>query len=120
MVQKKFLRAVGTGLISDNVKYQLKNYLDDITVTDDVLIAKTNETASLEWERQQKFRKNSKELKVREIRAEAQPIPGATVGAVGGQERASSTSTKGKPVKTQPTLTHTESELLIIITYIIT
>ncbi len=51
LVQKKFLRAVGTGLISDNVKYQLKTYLDDVTVTDDVLIAKTNEAASLEWER---------------------------------------------------------------------
>lgn len=115
MVQKKFLRAVGKGLISDNVKYQLKNYLDDITVTDDVLIAKTNETASLEWERQQKFQKNSKELKVREIRAEAQPIPGATVGAVCGQEWASSTPTKGKPVKTQPPATRTESELFDII-----
>ena len=63
LVQKKFLRAVGTGLISDNVKYQLKNYLDDITVTDDVLIVKTNETASFEWERQQKFWKNSQALK---------------------------------------------------------
>lgn len=51
LIQKKFLRAVGTGLISDNVKYQIKSYLDDPAVTDDVLIAKTNETASLEWER---------------------------------------------------------------------
>lgn len=51
LIQKKFLRAVGTGLISDNVKYQLKSYLDDTTVTDDVLIAKINEAASFEWER---------------------------------------------------------------------
>lgn len=94
LVPKKILRAVGTGLISDNVKYQLKTYLDDVTVTDDVLITKTNEAASLEWERQQKFKKNSKELKVREIRAEVQATPEATVGAVGGQEPASSTFTK--------------------------
>lgn len=46
-----------TGLIGDNVKYQLKSSLDDITVTDKILIAKTNEAASLEWERQQKQRK---------------------------------------------------------------
>lgn len=50
LVQKKFLRAVGTGLISDNVKHQLKTYLDDVTITDDVLIAKTNEAASLFFE----------------------------------------------------------------------
>ncbi|KAG7525905.1 hypothetical protein JOB18_033454 [Solea senegalensis] len=74
LVQRKFLRAVGTGLISDNVKYQIKGYLDDPTVTDDVLISKTNEAASFEAERQQKFRKSNRELKVREIRAETQPV----------------------------------------------
>lgn len=52
LIQKKFLRAVVTGLVSDNVKHQIKSCLDDPTVTDDVLIAKTNEAASLEWERQ--------------------------------------------------------------------
>ena len=115
LVQKKFLRAVRTGLINDNVKYQLKTYLDDITVADDVLIAKTNEADSLEWERQQKFRKNNKKLRVREIRAEAQSTPEATVGAVGGQERASSTPTKGKTVKTQSPVSPSDIELLDII-----
>lgn len=55
LIQRKFLRAVGTGLINDSVKYQIKSCLDDVAVTDEVLIAKTNEAASLEWERQQKF-----------------------------------------------------------------
>ncbi len=65
--------------------------------------------------KEQKFKKNSKEVKVREIRAEAQATPEATVGAVGGQERASPAFTKGKAVKTQPPVTHADSELLDII-----
>lgn len=77
---------MGIGLISDNVKYQIKSYLDNSAVTDEVLIAKTNEAASLEWERQQKFRKNSREPKVREIKVKAQPVQEAAIGAVGGQE----------------------------------
>ena len=115
LIQKKFLRALGTGLISDNIKYQLKAYLDDPAVTDEVLIVKINEAAILEWERQQKLKKNCKEPRVREIHAETQSVPEATVGAVGGQERASSTFTKGKVNRTPPAMTHTESELLVVI-----
>lgn len=47
-VQNKFLRAVWTGFISGNVKYQLRTYCDDVTVTKEVSIVKTNETASFE------------------------------------------------------------------------
>ncbi|GLD68381.1 uncharacterized protein AKAME5_001969400 [Lates japonicus] len=115
LIQKKFLRAVGTGLISDNVKYQIKSYLDDLAVTDDVLITKTNEAASLEWERQQKFKKSSREPKVREIKVETQPAQGAVIGAVGGQEQPFSTPTKGKAAKTQPVVTRKDTELLDII-----
>ncbi|XP_019221791.1 uncharacterized protein LOC109204700 [Oreochromis niloticus] len=115
LIQKKFLRAVGTGLISDNVKYQIKPYLDDPAVTDDVLIAKTNEAASLEWERQQKFRKTTREMKVREIKAEAQSVQEAAVGAVGGQDQPFSTSTKGKAAKAPATVTRKETELFEII-----
>ena len=75
---------MGTGLISDNIKYQLKAYLDDPAVTDEVLIVKINEAAILEWERQQKLKKNCKEPRVREIHAETQSVSEATVGAVGG------------------------------------
>ena len=115
LIQKKFLRALGTGLISDNIKYQLKAYLDDPVVTDEVLIVKSNEAAILEWERQQKFKKNCKEPRVREIHAETQSVPEASVGAVGGPERAYSTFTKGKGNRTPSAMTHTESELLVVI-----
>ncbi|XP_043970233.1 v-maf avian musculoaponeurotic fibrosarcoma oncogene homolog Gb isoform X1 [Gambusia affinis] len=112
LIQKKFLRAVGTGLINDNVKHQLKNFLDDLTVADDVLIAKTNEAASIEWERQQKFRRNNKDLKVREVRAEAQAVPKTTVGAVWEQEQPSSIEKKNRTGKVQSSASHTETELL--------
>ncbi|XP_070401872.1 uncharacterized protein [Nothobranchius furzeri] len=115
LIQRKFLRAVGTGLISDNVKHQLKNFLDDPTVTDNVLIAKTNEAASMEWERQQKFRRSSKDLKVREVRAETHPVPKTTVGAIWEQEQPSSTGMKTKAMKTQSSASHTETELLQVI-----
>lgn len=115
LIQKKFLRAVGTGLVSDNVKHQIKNCLDDPTVTDDVLIAKTNEAASLEWERQQKFKRTSREPKVRELRADIQPVKEPSVGAVGGREQSFPTPTREKVVKTQPRMTCKESELLDII-----
>ncbi|KAK7878975.1 hypothetical protein WMY93_034189 [Mugilogobius chulae] len=112
LIQKKFLRAVGTGLINDNVKYQIKSYLDDTAVTDDVLIAKINEAASLEWERQQKFRKHSKEPRIREIKAETQTVQEAEIGAVGGREKTSAVPPKTKP---QPTVPRRESELLDVI-----
>ncbi len=65
LLQRKFLRVVGTGLINDNVKYQIKCYPYDLAVIDDVLIAKIKEAASLEWERQQRLKKNSKEPWIR-------------------------------------------------------
>lgn len=115
MIQKKFLRAVGTGLINDSVKYQMKSCLDDPTVTDDVLIAKLNEAASLEWERQQKFKNNSREAKVKELKTEVHPDQEVTVGAVGGRDQSSSTPNRDKMVKSQPTATRKESELHDII-----
>lgn len=84
-------------------------------MTDDVLIAKTNEAAGLEWERQQKFKKSSRETKVREIRADIQPVKEASSGAICGREQSFPTPTKEKVVKAQPTMTCKESELLDII-----
>lgn len=52
---------------------------------------------------------------MKEIRAEAQPVQEAAVGAVGGREQSSSTATKVKTVKTQPIVARKESELLDII-----
>lgn len=74
LIQKKFLRSIGTGLISDHIKFQLKPYLDDRRVTDEILIDKMNEAASVESERQSKQRKNmsSKAPKVNELQTEMQ------------------------------------------------
>lgn len=45
-----------TGLLSETVKFQLKPYVSSSKVTDEVLIEKINETASLESERQSNLR----------------------------------------------------------------
>lgn len=34
--QKKFLCSVGTGLISDHIKFQLRPYLDDSKISDEI------------------------------------------------------------------------------------
>lgn len=74
VIQKKFLRSVSTGLISDQIKFQLKQYLDDAAVSDETLIEKLNEAASVESERQSKQRKNtiSRTPKVNELQTDAQ------------------------------------------------
>lgn len=59
LLRRKFLRSVGTGLLSDHIKFQIKPCLDDLTVTDEALIERINEAASLELERQHKLKKNS-------------------------------------------------------------
>lgn len=93
--RRRFLRALGTGLLNDHIKYQLKACLDDPTVTDEVLITKMNEAASLEWERQQKFKKNAhvKETKVTEIQAESHQSQDRMVHAVAGKEQSTHTHT---------------------------
>ncbi|KAK7922731.1 hypothetical protein WMY93_009633 [Mugilogobius chulae] len=74
VIQRKFLRSVSTGLISDHIKFQLKLYLDDPAVTDEILIDKLNEAASVESERLSKQRKNaiSRAPKINELQTEAQ------------------------------------------------
>ncbi|KAM9735208.1 uncharacterized protein ACNS7B_014526 [Menidia menidia] len=57
LIQKKFLRSLTTGLLSDNIKLQLKFYLDDQRVTDETLIEKMNDAAAVDWERQQKMKR---------------------------------------------------------------
>ncbi|KAI3375499.1 hypothetical protein L3Q82_003827 [Scortum barcoo] len=59
LVKRKFLRSVATGLLSDNIKYQIKLYLDDMDVTDETLIERVNEAANLETERLNKLKRNS-------------------------------------------------------------
>jgi len=50
LIQRRFLRALGTRLSNDHIKYQLKTCLDDPTITDEILITSMNEAASLECE----------------------------------------------------------------------
>lgn len=75
LIQRKFLRSVDTGLLSDAVKFQLKPYLSDPSVTDDVLIERVSEASNLEQERQHKLRKAvmSRPPRVSEVQVEAYP-----------------------------------------------
>ncbi|XP_078798076.1 uncharacterized protein LOC111946953 isoform X1 [Oryzias latipes] len=113
LIQRKFLRAVETGLLSADIKYQLKRYLEDPAVTDEHLIAKINAAASLEWERKQKFKKHVREPRVKEVRVEAQAGPETAVASV--SSRPCPTMTKGKTPE-MPNATRTESELLDMVT----
>lgn len=68
LVKKKFLRSVGTGLLSDNVKFQIKPFLNNQDVTDEILIEKVTETATLDAERHSKLKRNNTRLpKVNEL-----------------------------------------------------
>lgn len=58
-IQKKFLCSVGTGLIRDHIKLQMRPYLDDSKISDEMLINKMNEAASDETERLNKQKKNT-------------------------------------------------------------
>lgn len=74
LIQRKFLRSLETGLLSEAVKFQLKPYLSNYQVTDEVLIEKINEAASLELERQNKLRRNTtvKTPRINEVHTEPQ------------------------------------------------
>ncbi|KAI3353710.1 hypothetical protein L3Q82_004938 [Scortum barcoo] len=74
LIQRKFLRSLETGLLSEAVKFQLKPHLSNPRVMDEVLIEKINEASSLEKERQNKLRRNIpvKPPRVNEIYTELQ------------------------------------------------
>ncbi len=71
LIQRKFLRSVETGLLNDAVKFQIKPYLSDPKVADEVLIEKIGEAANLELERQTKLKKavTQKPLRLSEVQA---------------------------------------------------
>ncbi|KAL1264187.1 hypothetical protein QQF64_004542 [Cirrhinus molitorella] len=71
LIQWKFLRSVETGLLNDAVKFQVKPYLSDPKVADEVLIEKIGEAANLELERQAKLKKAAtpKPFKINEMQA---------------------------------------------------
>ena len=106
LIQRKFLRSIETGLYSDAVKFQLKPYLSNRTVTDEVLIERISEAANIEQERQQKLRKTiiNKPPKVSEVQAEVYP-PDASVTTV---DTDSNRETGGKSKKSHGTKIETD------------
>lgn len=62
LVKKKFLGSVGTGLLNDNIKFQIKHFLDNLDMTDKTLIERVNEVANLETERLNKVNWNSTKM----------------------------------------------------------
>ncbi|XP_063049996.1 uncharacterized protein LOC134444699, partial [Engraulis encrasicolus] len=72
LIQRKFLRSLSTGLLSDNIKLQLKCYMDDQSVTDEMLIEKMNDAAAVDLEREQKMKRSLavRPARVNELQAE--------------------------------------------------
>lgn len=59
LIQRKFLRSVSTGLLSESLKLHLRAALENEAITDEMLIEQLNAATLLEDERQQKLRKGS-------------------------------------------------------------
>lgn len=115
LIQKKFLRSVSTGLLSDHIKFQLKPYLDDQNITDETLINKMNEAASVESERQNKQKKytSNKAPKINELQTEVQTREerqGTAKARVSVQEQ-STDVVKPKNRKTPPVVSTKDPEL---------
>lgn len=74
VIQRKFLRSIETGLLSDAVKFQMLPFLSDISISDEELIQKVDEAAKVECERQEKLKKSiaSKTPKVQELVTDSQ------------------------------------------------
>lgn len=60
LVQNMFLHAISTGLLSTTVRNDLKPFLDNPKVSDEVLLEKVNSSASVEVERGRKLGSKSK------------------------------------------------------------
>ena len=58
-VQKLFLHAISTGLISYSIKADIDPYLNDINVSDEVLLEKLNLAENNEAERKHKLGKQA-------------------------------------------------------------
>ena len=60
LVQKLFLRAISTGLISKSIKADIDPYLNDIKVSDEVLLEKLYPATNNEAEREHKLGKQAR------------------------------------------------------------
>ncbi|KAL1022531.1 hypothetical protein UPYG_G00028940 [Umbra pygmaea] len=56
-IQRKFLRSIETGLLSDSVKFHILPHLSELSTTDEELIERVNEASKVESERQEKKKK---------------------------------------------------------------
>lgn len=56
-IQRKFLRSIETGLLSDAVKFNILPHLNNVRITDEELIERVNEASKLENERQEKLKR---------------------------------------------------------------
>lgn len=54
-IQRKFLRSIETGLLSDAVKFHILPHLNNVRVTDEELIERVNEASWVENEQQEKL-----------------------------------------------------------------
>lgn len=73
-IQRKFLRSIETGLLSDSVKFQILPSLSDVRTTDEELIELVNEAAKLEGERLEKRKRltTARGPRVQELHTETQ------------------------------------------------
>ncbi|GAA6093198.1 uncharacterized protein LOC113030617 isoform X1 [Tachysurus ichikawai] len=116
LIQKKFLRSVSTGLISDHIKFQLKFDLENQSITDEELIERMNDAAGIETERQQKQKKNAcaKVTKVNELQADVQALQrlDRQVEATdNGHKLWDGAAARGKEQKSQSSFSRQEAEL---------
>lgn len=74
-IQRKFLRSIETGLLSDSVKFQILPYLSDVRTSDEELIELVNEATKLEGERLEKRKRltTARNPRVQELHTETQP-----------------------------------------------
>lgn len=95
-----------TGLYSDAAKFQLKPYLSNCPVTDEVFIERLSEAANIKQETQQKLRKTIvlKPPKVSGVQAEVSP-PDSSAAAV---DTVTHCEVRGKGNKSQGVKTETD------------
>lgn len=109
-IQRKFLRSIETGLLSDSIKYQLLPLLSDLSTTDEELIERVNEVSKLEHERLEKRRRSTaaKIPKVQELQAECQADPTPVQSPAKPRESQTAVAVKavkGKETKSESTNT---------------
>lgn len=107
-IQRKFLRSIETGLLSDSIKFQLSPHLNDLRMTDEELIERVNEASKLESERQEKHRRSTanKTPRVQQLQTECQGDPTSVQSSTKESNTPAAVKTiKGKETKTDSTNT---------------